>query len=38
MEQQLVEIAEECGHSFTVKQLGTVAVERVQHLGYFLNM
>ena len=38
MEERLVENAEECGHSFTVEQLGTVAVKKsrsAQRLGYF---
>ena len=35
MDQRLVKTAEECGHSFTVEQLGTIAVESAQRLGYF---
>ena len=35
MDQRLVETAEECGHSFTVEQLGTIGVESAQHLGWF---
>ena len=34
MEQRVVEIAEERGHSFTEEQLGTIAVESAQRLGY----
>ena len=34
MEQRVVEIAEERGHSFTEEQLETIAVESAQRLGY----